>query len=403
MEVLDGFFAGLQALQSGKSVRLRVAQFGDSHTAGESWPGKFRERLQQRFGSGGRGFLFPGKPQKYHLTLGARTGQSDGWESGNVLYATSSSKKSLAGWGVFGPAGYSLCSRKAGADVWLELNDPQGATDAIVYFAKQEEPGRLQIFWGDTGEASVSTKGEAGQLGTYVVHFEPAEPRRLMMRVQSGAVCMLGTAFENDQPGVVLDGLGVNGARLSTLGRLTASLLQAIGINRPWDLIVLAYGTNEAGDAQFDAARYEEVARKGLQLMRGNLPGTACLMVGPPAFGAKRHGQRIPNPNIDALQLVLKKLAAEQRCAYFDLYRWMGGEGAMERWFAQGPKVVESLQRAYDLKLDATLVEKARSGELPLLGKDLVHMHTAGYHLVAEVVYAALMVEFEAYLSRGEQ
>ncbi len=399
-QVLDSFFQALRRVEAGQPVRVRVAQFGDSHTAGESWPAKFRERLTQRFLSGGRGFLFPGKPQKYHQTFGAKSGQSEGWDAGNVLYATSSKKKSLAGWGVFGPAGYSLCTRKPGADIWLELNEPVGATDAVVYFARLPEAGRLGIYWGNQGAATVETQGVAGEVGAYVVHFAEGDPRRILLRTESGAVCVLGMALETDSPGLVVDAFGVNGARLSTFGRLTPGLLQGMVNNRPYDLVVLAYGTNEASDGEFDAVGYEKSARKAMELLRLVMPTTACLMVGPPAFGAKVRGTIVPNGNVAALQPVLRKMATEYRCAYLDLYAAMGGAEAVSQWLTRGPQVVEGLQRLYDLKLDASLVEKARSGELPLLGKDLVHMHAAGYHLVAEIISAALIRAYETYLEQ---
>lgn len=399
-EVLDGFFAPLHRLEAGESVRVRVGWFGDSHTAGESWPGKFRERLVQRFRSGGRGLVFPGKPQRYHLVLGAKTGQSDGWESGNVLYAASDRKKSLAGWGLFGLSGYSLCTRKAGSEVWLEMPDETAATQAQVYFARLPEPGVLAVQAGNQAPVQIETMWSSATLGVQGFAFAPGEPRRVVIRAVSGAVCVLGMALENEQPGVVVDGMGVNGARLTTFGRLTDYLLQAMTQHRPYDLVVLAYGTNEASDGEFDAKRYEEAAHKAMQVFRWAMPQTACLMVGAPAFGSRHHGAVVPNPNVQALRQIQVRLAATYRCAYLDLHAAMGGDAAVAEWLSNGPKVVERLQRQYDLKLDATLVEKARKGDLPLLSKDLIHMHTAGYHLLAEIMIEALMGAYEGYLAR---
>src|SRR5438874_937926 len=66
---LQPFFDQLHQLEADPASQLvRVIQFGDSHTAGDSFTGALRTLFQQKFGDGGAGFQFAGYPfAGYHI------------------------------------------------------------------------------------------------------------------------------------------------------------------------------------------------------------------------------------------------------------------------------------------------------------------------------------------------
>ncbi len=59
--VLDDFHRGLDRAKA-KKGKVRILQFGASHTAADLWTGHFRKLMQNRFGDGGLGFIMPVRP-----------------------------------------------------------------------------------------------------------------------------------------------------------------------------------------------------------------------------------------------------------------------------------------------------------------------------------------------------
>src|SRR5690606_30565558 len=100
----------------------------------------------------------------------------------------------------------------------------------------------------------------------------------LQMRVNSGQVQLLGVFGEARPPGLVLDSLGINGARLATLLSWDADDWSAHLRARQPDLVVLAYGTNEAGDGTNVKEYYAGYASI---VDRIHSVRAACLLVGP--------------------------------------------------------------------------------------------------------------------------
>ena len=76
---LRPFFAALAGLDQHRARRpLRILQIGDSHTANDGFSGRLRERLQDRFGAAGRGWLPAGVPYGYFRPALVAVGES-GW------------------------------------------------------------------------------------------------------------------------------------------------------------------------------------------------------------------------------------------------------------------------------------------------------------------------------------
>src|ERR1700681_1171571 len=76
---LRPFFVALAGLDQHRARRpLRILQVGDSHTANDGFSGRLRERLQDRFGAAGRGWLPAGVPYGYFRPALVAVGES-GW------------------------------------------------------------------------------------------------------------------------------------------------------------------------------------------------------------------------------------------------------------------------------------------------------------------------------------
>ena len=129
--------------------------------------------------------------------------------------------------------------------------------------------------------------------------------------------------------GLVYDALGINGAVATRLLKARAEVFAA-GLQRlAPDLLVLAYGTNEAyGARDFDAEQYALGLDRVLARVRAAAPGADCLLQGPPDFQRKR------KPVAALAQVIAAQRAAADvhGCAFWDTQAAMGGRGAIARW-----------------------------------------------------------------------
>ena len=71
---------------------------------------------------------------------------------------------------------------------------------------------------------------------------------------------------------------------------------------------------------------YEKI----LQRMRTLFPKHSMLFIGPGDMPMRE--KLASNPFVKTFNEKLKKTALKNGCAYFDVYRFMGGEGSLRKW-----------------------------------------------------------------------
>ncbi len=408
-DALDPFFKSLRELDKGVAEKVRVAHFGDSHIAADIFTGRMRDRMQMRFGDGGRGFLLPGRPWSGYRPDNASTGHTGRWSFSNALYARTKRTEHI-GKGIFGLGGFAACTEEPDASLFVELARSGEILLGEVYAAAGTEGtatgtegGRFCIETPRRAAECFDTRGGRAALGVYPFRLDPLEDKRVSIVQKSGENCFLGVSVEDDAPGVVYDSLGINGARLSTLGNLTSPYFEEILVHRKYNLVILSYGTNETVGRSFDAAGYLKKGDEVLGHLLDYLPGGACLLVGPPLFSTPRSKGVVPSPHIHKAIEVQKELAARHNCAYFDTYAWMGGDDALQRWVDAPGEMLDAFRRNYHLKLDVDLVERAAKAGFSLISRDHVHYRRDGYYLLADLLFEVLMRHYEGYLHRVSQ
>lgn len=138
-----------------------------------------------------------------------------------------------------------------------------------------------------------------------------------------------GRAFSGRGPVRVI-GYGISGKTFEFFSQ--SSLLEGdLRKQRP-DLIVVLLGTNDA----FGKPDPETVRRNitsFLNMARRASPASDILLVTPPDSYFKDGSN---NAYIAAVGRELRATAGEQGLAFWDLYRVMGGQGAMEKWREKG-------------------------------------------------------------------
>jgi lysophospholipase L1-like esterase len=380
-EALRRFFEALDSLEDKSATRdVRIVQLGDSHTAADIDAGTIRRMFQARFGDGGRGFVAIGKPfagwaqDQVRVgmsgfgtlsTFGARTPwQVEHPPRTRGRRASRGRASAREGDGIYGLSGFAIESASRTATAWTEVRTE--ATRAEVAFLARPRGGSFEVRVDGVRFGRVSTaKAQGAPSSAYaVVPMPSGAPHRIEVApVGDGPVRLFGVSFERDAHGVVLDTLGINGARVTTpLAWDEAHFTEQLRHVEP-QLVVLAYGTNESGDDTTPQAYERQIVDLLGRIARAS-PAASCLLLGPPDRALDTPAGWETSPKLLEVIATQRRVAAAAGCAYYDRQRAMGGDGSIAAWAMEDP---------------------------PRARKDRVHLTRDGYVQLGAMVAADLL------------
>ena len=281
-DTLRPFFA---KLAHAGTRQVHILQIGDSHTAGDAITGAWRDILQQRYGSGGRGVLAPGRPYDGYITHGVTVTMSPGWKIASDFGSNWSQPSPPLGLSAF-----TLTSTTEGASMSL-VADPNELFDRFSVCAiMRPGGGRLTLHAGDqTVSFDLGSPTERPECRT----MRLAQPTaNADVTVSDGPVTLTSWATFREGRGVVLSNLGVVGSQLLHWARTDDAVLTEELANYRPDLIVLAFGTNEGFSPRVSDFEYEVTLRTQIGRIRrlaGNVP---ILLLGAPDALSRRPEMR---------------------------------------------------------------------------------------------------------------
>ena len=353
----------LRDADNGKRIRLTF--FGASHTAGDFWTGHIRRVLQARYGDIGHGFVMPipmaSGSRGHDINLCA----SEGWTR-DYVGKTDGHNDSYFGLGM------SASSDDPTHFAWAETThqNPVGRQISSIHLFT------LGSFGGGSFLAQVdqsnpfllSTHSENPTLQHTKLEVNPNGHRITLSPVGDGTARLLGLSLESDGPGALVDSIGIQGRTASTWLKWDEDLMRdMLSVLEP-DLVVLAYGTNEANDTDYTMEHYEEDLRAVLSKFRRVRPNSACILAGPSDRGkvtTDRKGRKEYTvwERTHMVAEVQRHVAPDFDCVFWDWQQATGGIGSMIAWQHTSPS---------------------------LSSEDLIHFTPQGYQISAEQFLLAL-------------
>ena len=361
VEVLRPILDVLQRGESGESLRLSF--FGASHTGGDWWTGRIRRILQDRWGDRGHGFVLPAALYSGYRANDVNLCRTSGWQ------ADWAGKRRSHDDGLLGFAGMSVSSSDPEDFGWVQTTETNKHGRRVGYFdlytLGQPEGGTLAYVVDEAEARTLSTKAAEPMLQRTRLAVSDGAHRLAVGPAGDGEVRIFGVSMERDAPGVIVDAMGIRGRQAKTWLDWDWDLAgQGIATLDP-DLVVLAYGTNEAANTRYTMDEYREDLHAVLGRMRSAVPwSTACILVGPSDRVKDRGRGRysVWSRTADVAQ-VQREVAPLHGCAFWDWQGAMGGPGSMLTWRMQDP---------------------------PLAARDLIHHSKAGYELIADRFVTAM-------------
>lgn len=322
---LSRFFAALHELARGqRSSHVRILWLGDSHTAGDFLTDQVRRDLTRIVPSGGPGFVTLGQKGQRH---GALTFERSGsWKRQPRDPATQIplSDDTLGYGGV-----RTLPQSGAGARV-----TPKSARVKQAELAYRLRPGdSLEVRFGDSYRR-LTASGQFPRIERTSFSLPPSDERSpFVVRHLGGSPELFGLDLTTREPGLILDTVGINGARMRTpLAWSQETFVNEVRLRQP-DLVVVMYGTNEVFDRR-DPKVYEEDALELLTRVRAGAPEVDCWIIGPPdARTAAGESQ----PRVALITEAQARAAERAGCAFTSLFELMGGPGSFDAWAKASP------------------------------------------------------------------
>ncbi len=384
-ERLEPFFAALARVEQARTGStdqrqpevVRILHFGDSHTSADFWTGRVRARLQARFGDGGPGQLLPARPWRGFPHDGVRLRFDRRWPATSLRDRAGDGLVGLSGAALMIPPGEALClvgcfgalevatlGRGVGPALSLSRPDAEAVSpSAPCVGATLDNPLPPLVLRRD---ARTLARGEVVWTDADIPGADGG-PLELCLHLPDGER-LLGVDLRSARSGLIYDELGLSGAEITDLERWDAELRQLLLGRAHANLIVLAYGANDAGRGDLELADFRERATAVLERLQAE-SAAPVLVIGPPDRSARRsRSARAIAQSAPVVEEGLRQAAAKSGCAYWDTRAAMGGKGAIARWRHAG---------------------QAR--------RDLVHLTGPGYQRLGDLMADSLLAAFGRY------
>ena len=329
---LDSFYSSLAKTRKKQPGAVtRIMHYGDSVITSDYVSGTMRRKMQADLGDAGHGFILIANPWEWYFHNDVVHGAGEGWSSSRITGPTTKD-------GMYGLGGVTFTGTP-GASAFFGTSDKTTYGKKVsrfdVYYLETPNGGEVEAKIGTTVE-KFSTKGAEDKVSRIKSFTVPDGEAKLTLRVLSGSPRLFGVALERDQPGVVYDALGANGARAELLGSINGSHWgEQLALRKP-ALVVLQYGTNES-EAPGMAANYEKTLTDVVQKIRAASPTTSILIASPldRAEPAEGGGART-KPIIKKLVEAQRRVAKDNGVAFWNTFEAMGGDGSMAKWMKSG-------------------------------------------------------------------
>lgn len=347
---------------------IQLMHIGGSHVQADIFSARMRQNLSNFYpgNTGSRGLIFPfttaGTNNPYNYTVSA-TGK---WEN------CKSTKRGFSC--TLGLTGLAVYTHDSVATLTIGLRQevqPAYNFNLIRVFHPPFTPhNEIRLAGIDTSAYEITEDTTLGVTIIRLHHFlEAVTLEFVRLQPEQREFTLLGIDLENDDPGITYHAIGLNGA--STVSYLRCEVWdENMQVIHP-DLVIFAIGINDAAGSSFDPSYFEENYRKLVDMVKTANPDCAILFVTNNDSYKKYKRKYYVNTHGKIVRESMLKLAAEYGAAVWDLFGIMGGESSMATWEA------ESLAK-----------------------KDKIHFTAAGYNLIGDLLFSALVKSYENHLNQ---
>lgn len=379
----DRFFDRVLQAKDSEEV-VHIVHYGDSQLEGDRITATFREAIQALFGGSGPGmvppladipsFVFNGHSTgnlSRHRIFGPAAEHAPNNRYGPLAQttdlngsATFSFKKSLRK-KKFPNAGKFRKIRILASKANLKTRLVYKATvvDTILDDSIPKYRTRLQKFLAT--DPKIETYPNLSVYTWNLLH----ETESITLTVSGRA--SLYTIVLDGASGVGIDNVAMRGSSGTIFTKMDNGLLGASLKAINTKLILMEYGGNLVPSVtRANLGWVERTLERQILALQKAVPDADILFIGPADMSKKVNGKWTSYPNLEMTVEKIREVALKNGCAYWDMYRVMGGKNAMVSWVKEKP---------------------------PLGGPDYIHFTRAGASRIGELLYNAVKIHYDYY------
>lgn len=351
---------------------FRWLQIGDSHTAGDYFSGEIRRQLQMRYGNAGIGWITPGyvKNQRHDAV---KLSNAADWKVYRAIR-----QPTLVGSPP--PGGFVGNGNEAGSGFRITFKTPepqQLMRVSVMQASPGESPAAALEISSDSDNLRISQEAAKSGWRMESVLLNIGGETLWLKNADGGtgkALLIGGINIERLSPGVIVNTLGVNGAQIDEFLAWDDEALNTFLHKLPPNLVVLAFGTNEAVAENFDAQEFAAKLSRAIQRIRQGSQA-AIMLITPMDFRQRPTSSKIGRSNPCGttpanLVAVIDTLIAVARKEKTLLWNW-------KKW-------------GVALGAHCGTSSLARMNP-PLAREDLIHLTPEGYKASGESLLADLL------------
>jgi lysophospholipase L1-like esterase len=373
--VLLKFFKELDATNK---KRVRILHYGDSQLEGDRITGYLRNQFQRRFGGSGPGLMptVPAKAESASIIQKA----SRNWSSYSAYYK----KDTIIGHRQFGVLG--SFSRFTG--YYTDSTLPDNITKAWVKFRRSgmayssvNNYTECRIFYGHYRKNGI-VKGYVNDKLVWFEEPEKTEKTQVIEWEFEKSPTNFKIEFEgiespdiygislDAKKGIAVDNLPFRGSSGTEFSKINYEQFSQMASYFNTGLIIIEFGVNVVPYQTKSYKFFQRALTRELRFLKKVYKNTPILVIGVSDMSQRKGNYYESYPNIEKILEAQRMAAQSEDCAFWDLYHAMGGHNSMPGWVFANP---------------------------PLARKDFTHFNRKGGHIVAQMLFNALMDEYGRY------
>ncbi|NLA24494.1 MAG: hypothetical protein GX879_05965 [Bacteroidales bacterium] len=364
----DGFYEKMAELIFQGKGNLKIMHIGASHVQAGMWSWALRHAFESltNYNKTAPGFLFPFSLAKTNHPFFYKSTFNGNWDFQRITDKTEEFPMGLGG--ITGICCDTLC----------ELN----FTFNPVANIQNRSFDKLSLFHNISDDSYIITCIPEDNVKLQFYDYEQSKTvfllnnptENLQFSIKKNYKCfeddkrdefyLYGILTENNNYGVEVFPIGINGA--NTGSYLKSELLEKHLCAFDPDLIIFSIGVNDAAGSSFSEERYTANYDSLLFKIREQYPSVAILLTTNTDFYNYRSGH---NPNASKVKNSMLINAKKYDAAVWDVHSVMGGNKSINYW---------------------------RSNNLAQ--RDRIHFNRDGYTLLGNLLFEAILGDFEKYL-----
>lgn len=350
-------FEKLKQLEQAKDRKVVIVHIGDSHLQADHYPGVLRVNLQKQFGNAGRGLVAPFKVGRTNEPSNYKSASNTRWHARRIV----NEKDSLP----IGISGLSIKNDDYKTSLMISTFNREGLDYSFNKVTLFHQKGfnnysfnvcdSLSCFQAAI-DASTDTLTEFSTVkvnSANCVIFNIDSNDTLSKKT----ALIYGLLLENEQPGVLYNTIGINGAEYRHYNK-NPKLQSQLALLNP-DLIIVSLGTNEAYAPRYNNADFYNQVDSLVSNLKLQNPDATFIITTP---GDSNKSRKYKNPNNLKAANTLIDYCKKNNLVYWNWFSIMGGTGVINKWALKG-----------------------------LTSKDKLHLSRKGYEIQGALLHAAIL------------